>query len=93
VSWSLSVSGKELGELLSALEEKINEPGTEQLATAEAQEQARTAKSLAFDLAKSYVIGGPEKRFNVYLSGHANESHEPRSGWSNDTVTVTVSQA
>ena len=37
------------------------------------------------------VVGGPPVR--VTANGHANPDHKPRSGWADDSVTITVSQA
>lgn len=58
------------------------------------REQFEKAKQLAIDLVESGVVGGsPDHRFNVSLSGHANPGHEPTEGWSNDAVTISISQA
>lgn len=55
----------------------------------EAQLQAACEAFLA--IARSGVVGsGP---ITGTLSGHANPDHEPRTGWANDMVMVTVHQA
>ena len=45
------------------------------------------------DIVDSGVLGDPEtKRFSVKVNGHTNPGKEPRSGWSNDYVTINVYQ-
>ena len=38
------------------------------------------------------TVGGPEVRFHVVMSGHANPDHAPRSGWANDMINISISQ-
>lgn len=57
---------------------------------AEAQtEQASRAYEAAALLAQQ--VGRPEDQVVVTMSGHANPGHAPRDGWSDETITVTVS--
>lgn len=56
--------------------------------------QFRYARSAVLALIDSATVGDPELHtFNVSLAGHANPGHEPAEGWSNDCVSVSVSQA
>lgn len=57
------------------------------------REQFQLAKGIANNLIASGVVGKGSKEFIVTLSGHANPGHEPRAGYANDAITVTVSQA
>lgn len=50
------------------------------------------AKAAAYAIATSRALGGADLVY-VSLSGHVNPLHAPRDGWSDDTVTVTVTQA
>jgi hypothetical protein len=38
------------------------------------------------------VQGANDKDFSITLAGHSNPNHEPKAGWANDTITVTVTQ-
>lgn len=58
---------------------------------AEVREQFEQAVSAAQRLAESATTG--DAPYNVMLSGHANPRHVPRDGYSNDTITVSVSSA
>ena len=37
------------------------------------------------------VVGRPEDQVIVVLNGHANPGHGPRAGWSDETITISVS--
>lgn len=57
----------------------------------EAQEQFDAARLVVADLVGSGAVGdGPVQ---ATLSGHANPDHSPVEGFSNDCVTVSISQA
>jgi hypothetical protein len=66
--------------------------------TASDEEKAAMRESIqeSIDVAVSLLpmvqpdLGG---QAGAFLSGHANPGHRPRSGYSNDTITVTVNQA
>jgi hypothetical protein len=52
---------------------------------------------VAYDAAKKVIESGSVgdqkgKDFAVYLSGHANQNHEPSIGYANDSISVSVSQ-
>lgn len=52
------------------------------------------ASEAAAEIIDSGVLGDPDKyRFNVSLVGHANPNHEPRDGWANDSISISISQA
>lgn len=55
------------------------------------QQQVDLALSLVKEIAASGVVG-TDKKFILSLSGHANEDHEPKSGWANDCMTIQISQ-
>ena len=56
------------------------------------QQVQATGKAVAA-LVKSGALGDPDAKYYVSVSGHANPEHEPVAGWSNDHVTISVSQA
>ncbi len=58
--------------------------------TDEMEEQFEDAKYAARELA--YSVGRPDDQVVVSLSGHVNPGHQPRPGWANDMITVTVTQ-
>ena len=54
--------------------------------------QLKAVKAVA-DLVNSGALGDPEtKKFSVRINGHTNPDTEPKSGWSNDYVTINVYQ-
>lgn len=88
MSWSASVIAVEQLELEAKLSSALQIAANSD-AEAEAKEQAHVAIAVAVALAKTTG----SKAVNVSLSGHANPSHEPREGYSNDFVSVSVTQA
>ncbi len=60
----------------------------------EADEQVKEQMNAAADAATKIISSGAvgTGEFDVNVSGHANPDHEPAEGWSNDCVTVSVSQ-
>lgn len=59
----------------------------------ECGDQFEAARDAAYAIMASGATGGPDKKFVVTMSGHANPGHEPRPGWATDTITVAVVQA
>lgn len=53
-------------------------------------DQIKAAAAAAVALVRSGAIGKPLK-FTVGLSGHANPDHLPAEGWSNDSISVSLS--
>lgn len=92
MSWNFSVNGvtKENADaaLNAAAEGQIDnimrgDSGEEMMAQAEQSTYAAVA------IIESGCLGdGP---FLVSLSGHANPGHEPRDGWVNDVVSISIS--
>jgi hypothetical protein len=58
----------------------------------EGLEQVRQAKVMANSIIVSGAVGNGDKVYYVNLSGHANPNHEPKEGWANDMITVSVAQ-
>lgn len=56
------------------------------------EDQLNAARFAAAGIIASGAVGKAGKDFGVYLSGHANEGHEPSPHYATDTITVTVSQ-
>ncbi len=44
------------------------------------------------EIIRSGALGDPQARYNVSISGHGNPGHEPVPGWSNDHITISISQ-
>lgn len=55
-------------------------------------DQFDAAKDACLALISGGTVGGADKKFSVVMAGHGNPNHEPRSGWANDCITVSVSQ-
>jgi len=90
MSWSFSViATKESADaaLNTAAESEIDnimrsDSGAEMLA------QAEQATYAAVRLIKSGCLGdGP---FRISLSGHANPGHQPRDGWADDAISISI---
>jgi hypothetical protein len=59
----------------------------------ETQEVLNTAhKAVVQHILDAGIVGDSSKSYLITVSGHTNPGHEPRAGWSNDTVTITVAQ-
>lgn len=54
------------------------------------QDQVKAAHRAVKELIKA--VGGKKDMYYVNIAGHANPNHEPMDGWSNDHITITVSQ-
>jgi len=57
--------------------------------TAAYNEQLAAAIEAAKTLAAA--VGRPDDHVHLHLSGHANPEHAPYEGWSDETITITVS--
>lgn len=84
MSWSLQFSS------LEALDRDEPTSGT---IPEDARDQYEAARAAAIDLITSGAIGRVGAKFTTLLSGHANPEHEPREGWANDCITVSIYQA
>jgi hypothetical protein len=59
----------------------------------ESSAQASAASKAAQAIVKSGAMGDPKAKYYVSVSGHANPDHEPVAGWSNDSLTISITQA
>lgn len=59
----------------------------------ESFEQFEIAGKAAEQVIASGALGNPAGKYYVTVSGHANANHKPTSGWSNDSLTISISQA
>jgi len=92
MSWNFSVNGVTNetvdAALNAAAEGELNNIIQQRDGGAEMMAQAEQAIYAAVAIIESGCLGdGP---FLVYLSGHANPSHQPRDGWANDGLTITI---
>jgi hypothetical protein len=86
MSWSLSFefeNGKPVGDAANKLS-AITSP--------EHRDQANLAVQTVFTLIASGVVGDPDGKYNVSLSGHGNKGHVPAPGWANDCLGINVYQ-
>lgn len=93
MSWNLSFvveSDQDPGEAFDTAYEKSKETGN--TFSDETREQLDCARAVVEQIVDSGAFGNDKKRFQVTLSGHANEHHEPKKGWANDTISVYVTQ-
>jgi len=66
----------------------------EQTQTGNGENESKVALELAKETALSLVRGGQlgYGKFKATMSGHANEGNQPRPGWSNDSISVSLYQ-
>ncbi|MCL4499974.1 MAG: hypothetical protein M1335_07025 [Chloroflexi bacterium] len=91
MSWSFSIGPVEIGKFSEAADSAL------QRAPISAQNEgavdaAKQATEAAKAIVASGVIGPHHLLVAVSLSGHANPHHLPQSGWSNDQVSIHISQ-
>lgn len=58
----------------------------------EHRDQYDAALHHAWEIIRSGAVGEEWKRYHVILSGHGNIHHEPRPGWSNDHIQISITQ-
>jgi hypothetical protein len=83
MSWSRSYS---------SLEDFRNRKPAFDASTPEENDQVEAAHKAAEAIIASGSAGAEGKDFFISLSGHTNPNHEPRPGYANDCISVTVSQ-
>ena len=84
MSWSTSVTvsnGEVEGDISVA-----------QQSSKEHHEQVDSALDAALSIIATGAVGNPAGDYMVYLNGHANENHEPRDGWANSSISISISQ-
>jgi hypothetical protein len=59
----------------------------------ESSQQASVASKAIQAIVKSGALGDPTAKYHISVSGHANPDHEPVSGWSNDSLYISITQA
>lgn len=95
MSWSAHVSDLPPADVEDKLTDEIDryfaqyEPESHASLT-ESKAAAAAAIRAAVDILDAGVVG--TRNVNVSISGHANPNHEPAEGWSNDGITVTITQ-
>lgn len=88
MSWNLNVPECAPSEISNELRRERDNKAEGQDWDEEVAEQVRAAIEAAVGVAPA--VGGD--KVTVTIAGHANPNHEPREGWANDEVTVTVRQ-
>jgi hypothetical protein len=94
MSWSVQTTSQTAATIEAAARQLFNVQqstvsGTEEERAA-TSEQFEAALSAAQAVLASGAVG--ESPVMVNLSGHANPGHVHRSGWANDTVTISIAQ-
>lgn len=91
MSWTVWATDVSLDNVEETLDKRFEELNPEQ--TVEMVEQFDDAVESVYMFISGASLGDPDtKKFNVSISGHANPSHEPATGWANDCITVSVNQ-
>lgn len=97
MSWSLStpiVPASELEAEVNGLEipDYFGKDDEQQAMKAAMVEQLEAAKVAVVGLFRSGSVGDDTYYYKVSMSGHANPHHQTKPGWSNDFVTISISQ-
>jgi hypothetical protein len=58
----------------------------------ECSDQFDAALAAMSTIIASGTVGDQSKQFYVSMSGHSNPNHEPREGWANDMITISIRQ-
>ena len=92
MSWNFSVvaSKESVDAALNAAAESQVDNIMRSDSGAEMLSQAEQATYAAVALIESGCLG--DGTFTVNLSGHANPGHQPRDGWANDAVSISIAQ-
>lgn len=90
MSWSASTNGYVPKDEVRAKVVQYMNDHAEYFREPEVKGQVATALNVVEAIVESGAIGSPAN-LSVNISGHANPDHQPREGWSNDTITVAVS--
>lgn len=86
MSWSASVSSVEKAQFANAVDAATPSP-------AQLDEHMAKQHEAAKDVAKTLAATAPGPKLTVSMAGHANGvGEQAKPGWSNDYITVTVSQ-
>ena len=88
MSWSVSGQTDQQGvaDFMSAKREEALQQNSE------CGDQFDAVTEAVITLINSGSVGDASRRFSMTLTGHANPNHEPRDGWANDAVTISLYQ-
>src|SRR5260221_14601835 len=92
MSWTVSIPAgprNDFADRVDALQLPAN---GDEAPSQEAINQLDAAREALKAIADSGAVGNTLKHLGGYASGHANPGHEPLAGWSNDTISVSVTQ-
>lgn len=91
MSYSFNASGPR-----SSVVDELREKGRAAIAAVHdpdageaAQEHVRAAADAVAQLLE--VVGRADDTVSVNVAGHANPDHAPREGWSNETLSISIS--
>lgn len=94
MSWSVSYKyeDNDITEETQPALQKVVEQVQEGALSTEVAEQVLVTADVVDDIIGSGVIGDPQGKFHIILSGHANPEHKPASGWANDSIVINIYQ-
>lgn len=91
MSWGI-ILDIENRDLTDESEKRILDLADNESTTDEVKEQAGVALLVVSQSILSGALGAPDGKYRVTISGHANPGHNPTPGWSNDALTISISQ-
>jgi hypothetical protein len=94
MSWNVNLTDidpTEIGKLAHDAYEEFKARYSDDADAIAAMDEQFDAVLAAASSGLTHVVG--DGNVNVTLSGHANPGHQPRQGWANDLVTVSISSA
>ncbi len=92
MSWGFGINESRFADAKERIREAKAAYDFDQVGGDEAREQANAAEKALVALIETETVVGPGQGFRATLGGHSNPGHEPREGWANDTITVSLSQ-
>lgn len=93
MSYSFSVTTQPGDDVQEAVEQAADHYRQQYQPEEHAGESIATAAGAVLAVLQSGALGDPDEYgFNVNVNGHANPEHKPAEGWSNDHLTISISQ-
>lgn len=71
---------------------ELTETGNLEIILTDAMQEQKDAVEWAVTALIKTGALGTNKKFKVTVTGHANDNHEPTSGWVNDRVSINIYQ-
>lgn len=93
MSWSYYLGPLPADKIKEVTEAKVAAASQEIDLSQETLDQIKVAVEAAIILVPHVGNGAPSGNIYLSITGHSNPDHLPRWGWSNDSISITISNA